>query len=718
MGRIWITALLIVLTAAFAVPATAGAATSIELTGGELVVVGDAFSNDIEVRRVSDGYVVRDPLAALTIETGSPCSFTSSATSPHEAKCRRASEVGVRVEGRPGGDEVTIVGGTEGVLLDGQDGSDELRGGPGPDTLTGGSGPDVMAGGEGNDVLDGEAGADNLGGGFGEDTVSYSGRDRPVTVTVTEVGGEPAADDGNATDGIGFPRDRILQDVENVTGGDGSDTLVGNAQSNFVNGSGGDDVLIAKGGNDVLDGGIGADRIAGGEDTDSASYIGRSAPVNVSLDGQRNDGNSTQDASGGASGSGLTRDLVEDDVENVIGGRASDIVTGDARRNFLEGGDGDDILDGRGGPDQLQGGGDDDTLLGGVDADDVRGGPGQDSVSYAGQTEAVSVSLDGLADDGNAQDQFGDNNRADVENITGTSLDDVLVGNASPNFFDGQGGNDRLEGSDGPDTLRGSGGSDLLDGGGGVDTATYQGQPSVTVTLDGVANDGTPQGTPGAPPAGEADNVQTENVIGGLFADTITGDQGPNQLSGGDGDDTIRGRGGGDRLIGGAGLDALFGDDGDDTLEANDGLADRVDCGPNADAANLDLADSTGPVRPGGSILPASAGCELQAIAPAGRLPNVALAAGIARVDRRGRAHIALRCPRRSHRRCAGTLRLQLLDGTDLGAGRFAIRRGGRATVTVRLRPPVRRGLARILARERDVDGRPKLTLARVLLRP
>jgi Ca2+-binding RTX toxin-like protein len=694
---------LIVTVVTLAGPPTAGAATSIELSGGELKVIGDASRNDIEVRRVSDGYLVEDSLERLTIATGSPCFFTSSATPPHQAKCVRASELAVRVEGRPAADDIEIVGGTRGAVLDGQDGFDLLVGGPGPDTLRGGEGADDLFGEVGDDLLDGEAGPDELRGGDGEDTVSYGARDRPVSVTLTA----GPADDGNATDSSPFgSRDAILF-VENAIGGNGDDVLVGSDANSVLAGRGGNDTLIGEFGDDVLNGGPGADVIGGGNGVDLAFYGDRSAPVNVSLDGQPNDGNPAQDASG----AGAARDRVQVDVESVLGGAAADILIGDDRGNVLQGGDGDDTIDGRAGRDDLDGGGGDDTLLGGSDADDVSGGPGQDGVSYAGRSEAVSVSLDGAADDGSAQDQFAD--KVDVENVTGTVFDDVLLGNASANFFDGQAGNDRLEGRAGRDTLKGSAGSDLLDGGDGVDTASYQGHPSVTVTLDGVANDGTPAGVPGAPAGGEADNALTENVTGGPLADTITGDAGSNELSGGDGDDTIRGAGGNDRVIGGAGLDVLLAEAGNDTVEANDGLTDRVDCGPDADAANLDLADRTGAFR-GGGILPESAGCELQAIAPVGRLPNVSLAAERVAVDRRGRAHLTLRCPRRSHRRCAGTVRLQRLDGTDLGAGRFAIRRGGRATVLVRLRRPAGRGVARILARERDVDGRPKLTLARV----
>jgi Ca2+-binding RTX toxin-like protein len=156
---------LIVTVALLAGPSAAGAATEVELGGGGLLVIGDPFANDIEVRRVGDGYRVRDSAARLTIQSGSPCFFTSSATPPHEAKCLRSSEVAVSVASRAGGDEITIVGGTEDALLDGEGGDDTLVGGPGRDTLRGGPGADLLRAGDGDDLMSGEAGPDRLDGG-------------------------------------------------------------------------------------------------------------------------------------------------------------------------------------------------------------------------------------------------------------------------------------------------------------------------------------------------------------------------------------------------------------------------------------------------------------------------------------------------------------------------------------------------------------------------
>ena len=52
-----------------------------------------------------------------------------------------------------------------------------------------------------------------------------------------------------------------------------------------------------------------------------------------------------------------------------------------------------------------------------------------------------------------------------VENATGGSGNDVLLGNAAANVLTGNDGNDSLIGRDGDDTLLGGVGNDLLDGG-------------------------------------------------------------------------------------------------------------------------------------------------------------------------------------------------------------------------------------------------------------
>jgi Ca2+-binding RTX toxin-like protein len=97
----------------------------------------------------------------------------------------------------------------------------------------------------------------------------------------------------------------------------------------------------------------------------------------------------------------------------------------------------------------------------------------------------------------------------------------------------------------------------------------------VTVTLDGVANDGSP---------GENDSVAAdiESANGGSGNDTLVGNAGPNVLVGGKGVDTVRGLGGddtidtldhvaGDIANGGAGVDYCVSDPGDSQVSCETG---------------------------------------------------------------------------------------------------------------------------------------------------
>jgi hypothetical protein len=77
------------------------------------------------------------------------------------------------------------------------------------------------------------------------------------------------------------------------------------------------------------------------------------------------------------------------------------------------------------------------------------------------------VTLDNTADDGAPGE--ADNVQGDVEDVTGGSAADTLVGNASDNELVGGGGDDTITGGDGNDGLDGGSGRDTIDGGGGRD---------------------------------------------------------------------------------------------------------------------------------------------------------------------------------------------------------------------------------------------------------
>lgn len=146
------------------------------------------------------------------------------------------------------GDDL-IRGGAGDDILDGGEGDDLLQGDAGNDRLLGGLGDDFLFGGEGNDTLIGGEGNDLLDGGAGIDTVDYSDDTDGVTVDLKT---------GKAN-GYGIGIDTI-RGVENVIGGSGNDTLIGNDEVNRLEGGAGNDRLVV-GAGDTAIGGTGDDTI-------------------------------------------------------------------------------------------------------------------------------------------------------------------------------------------------------------------------------------------------------------------------------------------------------------------------------------------------------------------------------------------------------------------------------------------------------------------------
>lgn len=158
----------------------------------------------------------------------------------------------------------------------------------------------------------------------------------------------------------------------------------------------------------------------------------------------------------------------------------------------------------------------------------------------------------------------------------------------------GHGGDDVLTGGDGRDFLHGGFGADRLDGGGGLDRVLYRNEfddpqtgewdssqnptTGVSITLDGVANDGTP---------GESDNVIAGNdeIWATEFDDVIVGGPGTQVINAYPGDDDVDG---------GPGEDYLEGYSGNDVLRTRDGEADDYACGSENDLVLADAFDEFG----------------------------------------------------------------------------------------------------------------------------
>jgi Ca2+-binding RTX toxin-like protein len=220
--------------------------------------------------------------------------------------------------------------------------------------LNGLGGNDTLVSNSGDDTLDGGAGNDSLNGGAGNDTALYDSAGGAVTVSLAIAGAQNTVSAGSDT----------LAGIENLRGGDATDTLTGDANANRLSGVLGNDSLAGGAGDDTLDG-------AGG--TDQVSYSASTGAVTANL--------SSGAASDGLGGSDL---LLE--IENLIGSNQGDALTGDAGPNLLMGGVGNDTLVGADG---------NDTLNGGAGNDLLNGGAGDNLAVYAGTSSGYSLNLVG-----------------------------------------------------------------------------------------------------------------------------------------------------------------------------------------------------------------------------------------------------------------------------------------------------------------------------------
>lgn len=411
-------------------------------------------------------------------------------------------------------------------VLSGLDGNDELYGYAGNDTLIGGNGDDRLDGGLGDDTMTGGAGDDHY-------VVNHAG-DRIIEAPGGGI--DEARIDGLASYTLGA----AIEDLTNISNlpvftgvGNGlANVLSGAAGEDRLYGVGGADRLVGGDGNDLLEGGAGADQLVGGNGVDTASYSGAGTAVTVNL--------------GGLAGTGDAAGDTFDSIENVIGSRFGDTLTGNSANNYLFG---------RAGDDQLSGGGGFDWFVGGLGADTLNG-DGDDGASYAGSTAAVTVNL--ATQTASGGDATGDV-LIGINRVEGSALGDVLTGSEGANLLIGGGGGDAIDGAGGDDVIRGGAGADALIGGSGIDTLDYTGSAfGVRINLGtGHASDGDAAG----------DSFSGfERVTGSAHADILTAGASGNTLAGGSGADILTGGSGNDTVIGGAGADTLAGGTGIDLL--------------------------------------------------------------------------------------------------------------------------------------------------------
>ena len=245
-----------------------------------------------------------------------------------------------------------------------------------PDLMTGFGGNDSLRGGAGNDTFMAslDDGNDTYQGGAGS-ADRYSFEDTEADAVVT-LGNGRATSAETGTD--------LLRHIEDVTGGGGDDSIVGNAASNRLDGGGGGDTLRGADGDDELYGGNGADRLDGEVGADLMT--GGAGNDLYYVDDE--DDVVVEAARGGTDHVVSAVDFtLSEQVERLtlngtaVFGGGNDLVnqiTGNALANRLEGAAGADTLSGGEGAD---------TLTGGLGADRLDGGAGADAFAWLSPEE-------------------------------------------------------------------------------------------------------------------------------------------------------------------------------------------------------------------------------------------------------------------------------------------------------------------------------------------
>ncbi|AMW35863.1 calcium-binding protein [Haematospirillum jordaniae] len=485
---------------------------------------------------------------------------------------------GDTIEGRGGDDYLNggaghdrISGGAGFDRLVGGDGDDVLNGDEGGDHLDGGAGRDILIGGGGDDTLKGGAGADDLDGGDGEDTLS--GWSKTGGVYINLATGEAAGGD---------MRGDTFRNFEHIGGSDFSDTLVGDANSNFLNGERGDDELYGGDGDDTLFGSDGRDILHGeaGDDTlmgDNGAevMIGGSGIDTVSYAHPYNTKGVVADLSIDRGSAGSAAGDTYDGIENLtgtVGGH--DVLIGDDQNN---------VLTGLGGADTLRGEGGNDTLVSLWGSDHLYGGPGSDRFVFT-SVNSITFPRKDLASPDPVKNKSNANSFTFEMNDKHVFVHDFDLSDPDEKIdLSRQDLNEVVVRQSGTDTVI------ELDGGRRL---VLLGISATELTADHMVL------PPGVTDITRGEPITRAGVMltGGDTADMMEGTFGDDILSGGDnshGWDRLYGGFGADRLSGGGGDDVLIGGLGADTLDGGEGV-NYAFYGISPEAVTVDLSKGKG----------------------------------------------------------------------------------------------------------------------------
>ena len=270
------------------------------------------------------------------------------------------------------------------AIKNGTSGNDTINGTSSADTINGLGGNDILKGLGGNDLIHGNDGNDTIDGGSGNNSLyGDAGND---LFYVNQGIGFGLINGGTGTDTISFAQSAqgaimkqflasgySFASVENFTGSNFNDTLVGTAGNNTIRGGSGSDTITASDGNDIIYGDAGIDNMFGGNGNDTFYFSDFTDHI---------DGGAGQDT---ISFQKLTHGVTLDNNSwNEVSGSVTAVekITGSEYADTIEqGGDPFTVtIEGKGGNDHLTG--DENTkVYGGNGNDNIDMGPSVTDIS-------------------------------------------------------------------------------------------------------------------------------------------------------------------------------------------------------------------------------------------------------------------------------------------------------------------------------------------------
>ncbi len=432
-------AALAIVSAAFAVPATASATVNSNVDGTTLNVTSDDAGDAITigdngplltVNGVAQAAAPADNTITVKIDAGGGDDTTAFTTT---------KVAGATINGGAGND--LLNGSSKVDTIHGDDGNDRVVAAVGNDHMFGDNGNDVLVWnpGEGTDTMDGGAGADEteVNGGNNTENFTYGpgaaghidfervspapfGLDITTTekLTINANGGDDTVTGAAGIGGSILTTINGGNGADTVVGGDGADLINGGDDNDALNGGGGDDRIVGDRGNDTMAGAAGDDTLVWNNGDGSDVMDGQDGFDRIEVNGAPAAGDAFTVAPAGgrvnfqrtnlgpfslniASSEDLEMNTLGGDdtiaVANGLAGLIGITADGGSGNDVISGGDGADTLLGGSGNDTITGGGffdvlngetGDDTLLARDGASDqVIGGPGTDRAT----TDALNV---------------------------------------------------------------------------------------------------------------------------------------------------------------------------------------------------------------------------------------------------------------------------------------------------------------------------------------